>query len=130
MKIGKVSGTPEEIKDFLVNNGFKAGDFLDLAKKIELKWIIIPASLFIANSFILWVANRPSFALFGFLIIIELSVICWLTASVHYRFNNIFISGLCLLFLLLIFSFCMRFIELYDAIKTIQDKIKLSSHIF
>jgi len=129
MKIGNINGTPEEIKNFLVDNGFRASDFLDLPKKIELKWITIPASLFIVFSFILWIVNRPSSPIYVFLIIIDISTLCWLTASIHLRFKNFFVSILCLFFLLVIFSFCVRSIDLNGVIEKIQDKIKLSSSI-
>lgn len=129
MKIGNINGTPEEIKNFLVDNGFRASDFLDLPKKIELKWITIPASLFIVFSFILWIVNRPSSPIYVFLIIIDISTLCWLTASIHLRFKNFFVSILCLFFLLVIFSFCVRSIDLNGVIEKIQDKIKLSSPI-
>jgi hypothetical protein len=129
MKIGNINGTPEEIRNFLVDNGFRASDFLDLPKKIELKWITIPTSLFIVFSFILWIVNRPSSPIYVFLIIIDLSTLCWLTASIHLRFKNYFVSLLCLFFLLVIFSFCVRSIDLNGVIEKIQDKIKLSSPI-
>lgn len=129
MKIGNINGTPEEIKNFLVDNGFRASDFLDLPKKIELKWIIIPASLFIVFSFILWIVNRPSSPIYVFLIIIDISTLCWLTASIHLRFKNFFVSILCLFFLLVIFSFCVRSIDLNGVIEKIHDEIKLSSPI-
>lgn len=129
MKIGNINGTPEEIKNFLVDNGFRASDFLDLPKKIELKWITIPASLFIVFSFILWIVNRPSSPIYVFLIIINISTLCWLTASIHLRFKSFFVSILCLFFLLVIFSFCVRSIDLNGVIEKIQGKIKLSSPI-
>lgn len=127
MKIGKkgIEGTPEEIRYFCADTGFKFEDLFDLPKKINIIWLIIPVGLFILNSSFLCIVDKPSIALYGILIILELSIICWLIVSIHLIFKNYFVSVLCTLFLLVIFSFCLGTININEAIKTIQNKISI-----
>jgi len=125
MKIGKINGTPQEIKNFLIDNGIQASDFLDLPRKIELKWLIIPASLFIIISFILWIINRPYSPIFILLVIMDLLTLGCLVASIHLKFKNQFVSILFFILLLIIFLMCVRFITLSEGINTIIKKINL-----
>ena len=125
MKIGKVSGTPEEIKSFLANDGFNARDILDLPKKYEIKWLIFPISLFIVLSFILWIINTPPRGLFGLLVIFEILTIGRVTIHIHLLFKNTLVTILCLLLLVLVFGFCVKLTDLGEALRIIREKIKI-----
>lgn len=123
MKIGNIDGSPEEIKNFLVDNGLCAKDILEVKEKTHIKWLIIPLALFISFSFILWMVNNPPVAIYGILIIFEFLSILWLTVSIHLRFENLAVSLFSLLILLTIFSVCLGIINIKEAIDTIQGKI-------
>lgn len=44
MKLGRVEGTPEEVRDFFVNNGLQISDYLERPEEPLAKiWLVVPA---------------------------------------------------------------------------------------
>ena len=120
MRIGNLDGTPDEIKNFLVDNGINADDLFQPFKKLHFKWIVIPTVFFIIISFILWIMHTPPLAIYGLLIIFEFLSILWLTAAIQLRFKNIAVSLFCLFMLSIIFSFCSGITGIKEAIEILQ----------
>lgn len=124
MKYGNLSGTPEEIKDFFENNGFKAKEFLEPFRKPSLKWIIIPASLVIVDSFLLKFGGRFPPTMVWLLIVTDLLFSLWLTSSIQLRFKNLAVTLICAFVFLMIFGYSANIIKLDEAFKILQKGIE------
>lgn len=124
MKIGNINGTPEEINNFLVDNGINAEDLLAPFKRLHIKWVIIPTILFIVISIVLWAVNNLPLAIYGILNILEFLSILWFTAAVQIRFKNIAVSLLCLFILSIIFSFCLGVANIHEALEILRNGVR------
>ena len=89
MKIGNLEGDPEEIRNFIENNGLNINDFLDLPKKRPaLFWFIIPGFLFFVVLFWLTLFSPTSDALRNLLFLIGCLAGIWQAVNVQIRFQN------------------------------------------
>lgn len=89
MKIGKMVGSPEEIRDFIENNGLNIEDYLELPQsRPKLVWSIPPVCLFIVV--LCWLTLFPptSIALQTFIFLIGCLGAIWLAVNVQIRFQN------------------------------------------
>lgn len=105
MKLGPAEGTPEEIKNFLENQGLQADKFFQEPEKpIAAHWFIT-ATLIIACAIVVLMFFKftdTRWQTFTFLVGCGGSL--WLAANVQLRFKNSWASGgvliACILFLL------------------------------
>ncbi len=120
IKIG-IEGKPEDIKNILTDFGSGATGIIK--KRGFIKGLIISASLFIVISLILWIKISLPHGIYCLLIIIGLLLIFWTTSSVHLIFGDKYVSTLCLIFLLFIFSISLGLLGLNEAAKAFWDRI-------
>ncbi len=72
MKLGKMEGTPEEIRDFFQNNGLNIEDYLEKPDTpISRIWFIILANLIVASIVILTLVQPTSKAIRTFLLFVS-----------------------------------------------------------
>ena len=124
IKVG-IEGKEEEIRNFLVNYGTGSDDIIK--KPIKIHFIVIPTIflIFIAICLVFWMKVNLPFAIYGLLFIFGLISILCITICIHLIFKSYFVSALCAFFLLIIFSVCLGFLGLDEAMKTLRDNIHL-----
>ena len=89
MKIGKMEGSPEEIRNFIENNGLNIEDYLEQPQPpLRRVWLIIPACLVVASLFWLTLFTPSSIAFLTFIFLIGFGGGIWLAVSVQIRFEN------------------------------------------
>ncbi len=90
MKMGKMEGTPEEIRDFFQNNDLNIEDYIERPESpLKPVWFILPAVvLVLAFSFLTMFAPQSS-AVQNFMFLIGFGAGIWLSVSVQIRFKNI-----------------------------------------
>jgi len=120
MKIG-IEGKPEDINNFLADYGSGVAGIIK--KQDFIKGLIISASLFIVISLIFWIKINLPHGIYCLLIIIGLLLIFWITSSVHLIFGDKYVSTLCLIFLLFIFSISLGLLGLNEVAKAFWDRI-------
>ena len=89
MRIGKLEGTPEEIRDVLENRGLRLEEYLEKpAAPLRTKWLVVPGAVF-AIVLILLVLLGP-LARTGLILLFLVGAggLVWLAVSVQLRFNN------------------------------------------
>jgi FtsH-binding integral membrane protein len=93
MKIGKLEGTPEEIKDFFQNSGLNVSDYLEKTEQ-PLKPVCFIAPVIIVIAALLWLTLfAPSrAALQTFLFLCGCGGGIWLAATIQIRFKNTWAS--------------------------------------
>ena len=124
MKIGKMEGSPEEIRNFFQDNGLKNKDILEKQKPgLKIVWLIIPSFSYIATLFYLTVFSLNFPNMFNFVFSIGMAAGLWMAVWVQIRFKStsaaIFLAiGIILIMLLSIGT--VTPIELLQYIKEIK----------
>ena len=89
MKIGKLEGSPEEIRDFIENNGLNIEDYLDRPQPpLKLVWLIVPVCVIIVQLSWLTLFAPTSIALQTFVFLIGCGAGIWLAVNVQIRFQS------------------------------------------
>jgi RsiW-degrading membrane proteinase PrsW (M82 family) len=125
MKIGKVEGTPQEIKDFVGNQGFNPNDYLDKINKVQTIWIIIPIVLFLilASMLAIWPGLHSTIKII--LAFINMLLILWFSCAIQLKYKNATVTTLCFIVTFLILSIALGFEKIEDAIQKIRDTTKI-----
>lgn len=127
MKIGKMEGTPEEIRDLIEDNGLKISDFLEQPDKpIKKVWLVIPSVLLVLTFASLVFIESLSTEARTFIFLLGLCSGLWLSVCTHLLFKNNWVATAVLFVVLLVMLVAlgvMRPIDLASqAQKMIQDK--------
>lgn len=89
MKLGKLEGSPEEIRDFCQYNNVNIADFLERPEPpLKPVWFIVPGFLVIFSLFCLTILRLTSTAFQTFIFLIGCGAGIWLAVSVQIRFKN------------------------------------------
>ncbi|MDN3664390.1 hypothetical protein ACFFU1_11585 [Algibacter miyuki] len=131
MRIGDIEGTPEEIKDLVDNQGLDIGKYLKATPSITNKkfhniGLLISIAIFLIINICVWTID-VSDPLEKISIVILLALICYITILIHQRHENFMISGLVILFSIVIMSVCLDFITPKDALQKIDNENPLKS---
>lgn len=105
MKFGPVEGTPEEIKNFIENNGLQADKFFQAPEQpIGAILFVLPAILVIVSIAVLSLFQFSKPQISTFLFLIGCGGALWLATNIQLRFKNVLAAaGVllgCILFLL------------------------------
>lgn len=127
MKIGKMEGTPEEIRGLIEDNGLKISDYLEKPEKPIAKiWLVIPSALLVLSFSILLFASSHSSEARTFLFLIGLCAGLWLSAGTHLLYKNNWVANTVLFVTLLVMLVALGVMKPIDlanqAQKVIQDK--------
>jgi hypothetical protein len=126
MKLGRVEGTPEEIRDIFQNNGLKLEEYLEKPESpMAVRWLVIPAIMCACALLLLILLPSVSITVTILLFVIGAAGAVWLTAGVQIRFKNsvaTFVVALGVLLLLLVASGFIAPRETADLIKGIKGK--------
>jgi len=89
MKIGKMEGTTEEIRDFFENNGLKIEDYLEKPEKPLSHFLfIVPSCLYVISIILLSVISTRRDVWCTVIFLIGCCCSLWLAISVQIRFKN------------------------------------------
>lgn len=89
MKIGKLEGTPEEIRDLIADNGLNIEDYLERhPTPFRRIWFWPPSILFVASIFWLTVFPPASSGLGTFIFLMGLLGGAWLALTIKLRFGD------------------------------------------
>ncbi len=89
MKIGNLEGSPQEIRDLIVNNDLNIEDYLQQPQSpLKLVWIIVPVCLVIVQLLWLTLFTPTSIELQTFVFLIGCGAGIWLAVSVQIRFQS------------------------------------------
>jgi len=110
MKVGNMEGSPQEIKDFIENNGLNIHDYLEKSEQPKLPenplgkiWFVIPSLLYLTSIIGLILNSTLDKNWQNLIFLIGCCNTIWLSAIVQIRFNSlkttilIAISGLLIL---------------------------------
>ncbi|TRZ42168.1 hypothetical protein [Robertkochia solimangrovi] len=133
MRIGDIEGTPEEIKDLVDNQGLDIGKYLKATPSISNKrnhniGLFISIAIFLILNICVWTINFSD-TYEKIAIVILLALICFITILIHQRHENFMISGLVILFSIVIMSVCLDFITPKDALEKIDKENPLNNKI-
>ena len=125
MKIGRVEGTPEEIRGLLENTGSTIADYLERPEPpLDKKWLLTPAVLLIVFiGLLVWAApSSKQWATSLFLAGFGIGV--WLVAAVQLRYNRAGVTSVIAFGVLLLLLLGAGYIlpkETIDALKSIKN---------
>ncbi len=89
MKIGKMEGTPEEIRDFFQNNGLSIEDYLEKPEKPISRYLFIgPSCFYVVFIILLTTVSGVSDGWRTVIFLIGCCCSLWLAVSVQIRFKN------------------------------------------
>jgi hypothetical protein len=89
MKVGSVEGTPQEITDFIVNNGLQLSDYLEKPDEpLEKKWLALPTILLVVALVLLVLLSSLPRGAFLLLFLMGAGSVVWLSISIQIRFKN------------------------------------------
>lgn len=105
MKLGPAEGTPEEIKDFLENQGLQADKFFQEPEKpIAAHWFVVAALIIVGAIAVLMFHKFTDPRAQTFTFLVGCGGALWLAANIQLRFKNAWAAGgvliACILFLL------------------------------
>jgi len=132
MRIGNIEGTSEEITDLFQNEGLDIGKYLKAAPTITNKkhhniGLFLAIFSFLIINMCIW-TNDISETIEKILIVILLALICLITILIHQRYDKIVISGLAVLFAVIIMSVCLDFITPKEALNKIEKENPLKQN--
>ena len=129
MKVGKVEGSPEEIKNIFENNGLNLEDYLEKLEKADAplhwSWLSLPGFIFIASLLFLVLLTDVSPKTRIVFLLVGAGGICWLAAAVQIRFKNPVATsavGMGLFLMLLVAAGFLTPKETIDTLKGLKDK--------
>lgn len=126
MKVGTVEGTPQEIKDFFINQGLQLSDYLEKPDEpLKKRWLTIPAILLVVTLVLLVVLSSIPKGAFLLLFLLGAGSVVWLSISIQIRFKNGWATAVAAIGGLLMILVAGGFIapkETIDAIKSLKDK--------
>jgi hypothetical protein len=128
MKIGKMEGTPEEIRGLIEDNGLKISDYLEKPEKPIAKiWLVIPSVLLVLSYAILVFAPSLPAEAKTFTFLFGCCSGLWLSACTHILYKNNWVAMAVLFVALLVMLVAlgvMRPIDLASqAQKVVQDNL-------
>ena len=131
MRIGEIEGTPEEIKNLVDNQGLDIGKYLKATPNITNKkyhniGLFISIAIFLLLNICVWTINVSN-TCEKISIVVLLALICYITILIHQRHENFMISGLVILFSIVIMSVCLNFITPKDALQKIDKENPLKN---
>ncbi len=89
MKIGKMEGSPEEIRDFFQNNGLNIINYIERPEPpLKPVWFILPACLVIASLICLTLVAPIRTSIQTLLFLLGCGAGIWLAVNVQIRFRN------------------------------------------
>lgn len=89
MKVGKMEGSPQEIKDLCENNGLNIEDYLDKREQPLGKfWFIAPAFLFVLSIVVLTLTASLQKGWQTLVFLLGCCCALWLAVSVQLHFKN------------------------------------------
>lgn len=128
MKVGNLNGTPEEIKDFIANQGLDINSLLNIPPpKPKIYWLIFSVLLFCVFVLIITVFENLSPNYFSLMVLGGFGSAIWMAACLQIRYNNLKLTLLVLFLTLILLLMATRAISLYEAfeyLKELQRKSK------
>lgn len=130
MKIGKIEGTPEEIKGLFESNNMDLARYIDASQPSENKrrkniYLFITILSFIAINCIQWIMNlNPEINKIE--IIISLVLLCLIIIQIHQKYDKIAISGFTLLMGVLIIGVCLGYLTPREALEELKNESSIS----
>ena len=89
MKVGKMEGSPQEIKDLCENNGLNIEDYLEKPEQPLGKfWFIAPGFLFVLSIVVLTLTASLQKSWQTLVFLLGCCCALWLAVSVQLRFKN------------------------------------------
>jgi len=131
MRIGDIEGTSQEINDLFQNEGLDIGKYLKATPSITNKkyhniGLFVSIAAFLIINICVWTIDIST-TLEKIAIVILLSLICLIAILVHQRYDKLIISGLTVLFSIVIMSVCLDFITPKEALNKINKENPLKS---
>lgn len=115
-----ISGSPEEIKDFMANNGLGAGDIFRIQKQVRWAPIVIAGVIYVGLDLALWGIKNPPRLLLGILLILAFLAVCFLVVALHLKYKNWVVSALCLAMLLAVLGLSLGLFGIKETIENLQ----------
>jgi hypothetical protein len=126
MKLGKMEGSPEEIRDIIETNGLNLADFLEKPeRRLSAVWLIAPVAIVVLSLVFLVILSPLSPQALILLFLLGAGGTCWSTASVQIRFKNPWattVVGVGLLLMVLVAAGFLTPKETVEAIKGIKGE--------
>jgi ABC-type dipeptide/oligopeptide/nickel transport system permease component len=123
MKFGPIEGTPQEVKDYMENNGLDPNKYFEVKNinKISVGWIFGSSLLFLAMIITLTFLNTSSFFLPALLVTIFIAIFC--TAIIHLHYENSWCSTMVGVGLFVLISLAAGFVTPKQAISQILPSV-------
>jgi len=126
MKLGKMEGTPEEIRDFCQNNGLNIEDYLEKVEKpINRYMFICPLIIYLLFIILLTTISAVSNGWRTVMFLIGCCCSLWLAVAVQIRFKNTwatFFIILCGISFMLVALGVISPLELLDKARELKPK--------
>ena len=126
MKLGKMEGSPEEIRDIIEIHGLNLADYLEKPERpLSAVWLIAPVAIVVLSLIFLVVLSPLSPQALILLFLLGGGGACWLAASVQIRFKNPWATAVVAIGLLLMVLVAAGFLtpkETVEAIKGIKGE--------
>lgn len=124
MKIGKIEGTPEEIKGLFDNNGLNLAQFINANQSIPNPkghgiFLTLAIVAFLIVNISLWVFDCTEILL-KILIVIDIALLATVVFLIHQRYDKYILSAFSILIGVTIMSVCLGYISPEDALKKIE----------
>ncbi len=124
MKLGKMEGSPEEIRDFFQNNGLNIEDYLEKPEApINFFWFILSTILIISSVVILTLVQPKSEVVQNLLFLLGCGGGLWLAVIVQIKFKNTWAAGFIAVGIVLLLLVALGMItpkELLENIKSLR----------
>ena len=128
MKVGKVEGTPEEIKGLFDNNGLNLAEYISASQSILNPkrhgiFLVILIICFVAINCCLWIFDWPV-SIDKLLIVIDFTVLAVIVFLIHQRFDKILLSAFTVLVGLTIMGVCLGYMTPKEALKKLEKIVE------
>jgi hypothetical protein len=124
MRIGKIEGTPQEIKDMFDDQGFRFEDYLgepySPPKKI---WVVIPICLTLLTLMAIVIIGDSDLRLVSVLYILCFATGMWSTCSIQYTLKNTSVTVIVAIGIILLILVVFQYIKPQDTIPLIKKII-------
>ena len=89
MRVGKVEGTPQEIRDIFENRGLQLEDYLEKPRSpLRTRWLVVPGAVLAIALILLALLGPLTRTALILLFLLGAGGLVWLAVSAQLRFNN------------------------------------------
>jgi hypothetical protein len=126
MKVGKLEGTREEIRDLFIDNDIQLADYLEKPEEpLKTIWFVIPAIMLVCAECVLVIeSGLPKSALL-LVFLFGAGAVVWLAIAIQVRFKNPLATAVAAiggLLMLLVAAGFMAPKDTVDAINALKNK--------